>query len=173
MPENVEFSGEPFGTYSKNTDNANPYIRSFKTYLATILKEYVPRKYLPTVNTETDHSISRIAVYSDQMRPLMNILDAERALNYQRRKGKFSPEVKKKQLRSFHKDIATVQISIACKECHSPDGIIDFSSLDFDKIKTNKLKNLNIKGLATNYKTFYFPNLFNTQTNKKPYKLGK
>ncbi len=170
MQENVEFAGEPFGTYSQNTDKENPMLRNIKSYLSTILKDYVPRKYLPKVNTETDYSISRIAVYSDQGRPLMNTWDTERALYYQKRKKNFSPEAQKRQLKTFHKDIAQVQISVACEECHTPDGIMDFSRLGFDKIMVNKLKNLNIKGLATKYKTFYFPNLFYTKDKKKTHK---
>jgi hypothetical protein len=70
------------------------------------------------------------------------------------------PDEREKELAYFHKDIEKKEISVACNECHSVNGILDFNKLGFDEKKTKDLIYLNIKGLVTKYKTFYFPNLF-------------
>jgi hypothetical protein len=59
----------------------------------------------------------------------------------------------------FHRHIAKKQISVACDECHSAHSILDFKQLGFDEIKIDHLITLDIKGLVTKYKTFYFPEL--------------
>lgn len=53
-----------------------------------------------------------------------------------------------------------MEISAACDECHSQNGILDFQKLGFSERKANDLRYLNIKGLVTKYDTFYIPNLF-------------
>ena len=70
------------------------------------------------------------------------------------------PEVEKERLTFFHRDVEKKGISVACNECHSADGILDFGKLGFDEKKTKHLIYINIKGLVTKYKVFYFPKLF-------------
>ncbi|HDK17151.1 MAG TPA: hypothetical protein ENG75_04335 [Nitrospirae bacterium] len=66
---------------------------------------------------------------------------------------------KDKELEYFHKDIAKKEISIACSECHSLDGIMDYEKLGFDEKKARQLKTINIKGLITKYDIFYLPQM--------------
>jgi len=134
--ENAHFVGNPYGSYF------NP-----KTGKAKKSKNF----------------ISRISVYkieNGKKRSLMNTWDTEKAKLYVSEEGKLEVDVKKKRLRYFHKDISKKKISVACDECHSSNSILDFKQLGFDKKKTKHLIYLNIKGLVTKYKTFYFPNLF-------------
>ena len=75
-------------------------------------------------------------------------------------KKNLNPVEKNKALAYFHQDVEKKEISVACDECHSSHSILNFSKLGFDQKKTSHLIYLNIKGLVTKYKTFYFPNLF-------------
>jgi hypothetical protein len=75
-------------------------------------------------------------------------------------KKNLQPEIEKEKLTFFHRDVERKVISVACNECHSADGILDFEKLGFDKKKTKHLIYINIKGLVTKYKVFYFPKLF-------------
>ena len=135
--ENADFSGEPFGTYF------NP--RTNKAHKAD------------------EHFISRIAVFSmdgGKMKGLINVEDTEAAREFMAAKKKLQPEVEKEKLTFFHRDVEKKEISVACNECHSADGILDFDKLGFDEKKTKHLIYINIKGLVTKYKVFYFPKLF-------------
>ncbi len=134
--ENADFSGEPFGTY-----------------------------YNPQTNKahRAEHFISRIAAFSmdkDKKLGLMNIQDVGQANEFILTEKTLKTEAKKKKLTYFHRDIERKEISVACNECHSAKSILDFEKLGFDKKKTKDLIYLNIKGLVTKYKTFYFPDLF-------------
>jgi hypothetical protein len=135
--ENVDFSGEPFGTYF------NP--RTSKAHKAD------------------EHFISRIAVFSlakGKKQGLMNTQDTLAANEFMLQEKNLKPDAKKKELNYFHRDIERKEISVACNECHSAEGILDFDKLGFGEKKTKHLIYINIKGLVTKYKTFYFPNLF-------------
>ena len=135
--ENADFSGEPFGTYF------NP--RSNKAHKAD------------------EHFISRIAVFSldkGKKRGLTNTQDTAAANEFMLQEKTLKAEAKKRKLDYFHRDIEKKEISVACNECHSAEGILDFEKLGFDQKKTKQLVYLNIKGLVTKYKTFYFPTLF-------------
>ena len=135
--ENAEFSGEPFGSYF------NP--RTNKAHKAD------------------EHFISRIAVFSivgGKKKSLIHVEDAEAAREFMAAQKKLSPEVKKEKLAFFHRDVEREKISVACNECHSTDSILDFKKLGFDEKKTQHLIYINIKGLVTKYKVFYFPKLF-------------
>ncbi|UCF93510.1 MAG: hypothetical protein JSW39_04930 [Desulfobacterales bacterium] len=134
--ENAEFSGAPFGTY-------------FKPHSGEIPRD--------------EHFISRIAVFASEKgetRALMNTWDTGKAKEFLRTEKGLNADEKKKKLDYFHRDIEKKEISVACDECHSTHSILDFDKLGFSKQKTNNLVYLNIKGLVTKYKTFYFPHLF-------------
>jgi hypothetical protein len=135
--ENADFSGEPFGSYF------NP--RTNKAHKAD------------------EHFISRIAVFSmdgAKKKGLIHVEDAEAAREFMAAEKKMRPEVKKEKLAFFHRNVEREKISVACNECHSADSILDFKKLGFDEKKTKDLIYINIKGLVTKYKVFYFPKLF-------------
>jgi Zn finger protein HypA/HybF involved in hydrogenase expression len=135
--ENADFSGEPFGTYFNPRTN--------------------------TAHKADEHFISRVAVFSlseGKKQELMDTQDTEAAAAFIRAKNTLSSEVEKKKLEYFHRDIERKEISVACDECHSEDSILDFNKLGFDDKKTKQLIYINIKGLVTKYKVFYFPRLF-------------
>ncbi len=134
--ENAEFSGQPFGTFY------NPQTGEAK---------------------KSEHFISRIAVFTKdkgKKEPLMNTWDTEKAKQFMLKEKRLSAQVKEEELTYFHKDIERKEISVACDECHSEKSILSFNKLGFNKKKTKDLIYLNIKGLVTKYKTFYFPKLF-------------
>ncbi len=112
--------------------------------------------------SQSEHFISRITVFSKEdgtKRSLVNTWDTQKARAYLAEEGKLPPDEKKKQLAYFHRDIHKNKISVTCNECHSKAGILDFKELGFSEKKANDLIYLNIKGLVTKYKVFYFPKL--------------
>lgn len=134
--ENARFSGEPFGTFF------NPTTRKTKK----------PMNF-----------ISRIAIYTtqkSQRHALVNTRDTAEALTFKRKRLAMTDEEISGRLRFFHRDIEKKAISVACDQCHSTPGILDYAGLGFDWKKQWQLENLNLKGLVTKYKTFYLPRLF-------------
>jgi len=134
--ENAEFSAEPFGTYYKpHASQAHP----------------------------SEHFISRIAAFASETgkkQALMNTWDTAKAKEFILKEKNLNPDEKNKALDYFHRDIEKKEISVACDECHSSHSILNFNKLGFDRKKTKDLIYLNIKGLVTKYKVFYFPHLF-------------
>jgi len=134
--EIAEFSGEPYGTFY------NPNLKKAR---------------------KSKHFISRISVFlpvGGQKKSLVNTQDSVEAKDFVRSVTSLMPAEKEKRLEFFHRNINRKEISVACDECHSASSILDFQKLGFDEKTTNNLVNLNIKGLVTKYKTFYFPKLF-------------
>ena len=134
--EIADFSGESFGTFY------NPNLKKAQ---------------------KSEHFISRISIFlpiNREKRSLVNTQDSAEALQFTRTEKSLSLQEKKKRLDYFHRNIKRKEISVACDECHSTHSILDFQKLGFDQKTTNNLVNLNIKGLVTKYKTFYFPKLF-------------
>ena len=134
--EAARFSGKPYGT------RFNPKISAVK---------------------DSAHFISRIAVFSvenGEKRPMLNTRDTQKARAYLAEEKNLTPDEKKKRLRYFHRDIHKKEISVTCDECHSKHSVLDFKQLGFSKKKTTDLIYLNIKGLVTKYKVFFFPEMF-------------
>lgn len=134
--ENATFQGTPFGSYF------NP--RTSKAHQA-------------------DHFISRIAavaVENGSRRDLLGNQDAPRAKEFKLREKQLEPAEKTGRLAFFHREVEKKEIGAACNDCHSAGSILNFEQLGFDRMKTDRLINLDIKGLVTKYKTFYFPQMF-------------
>jgi len=134
--ENADFSGIPFGTY-----------------------------YNPTTQTahKSAHFLSRIAVYvksNGEKQLTFNPEDTRKAQEFLLKEKNLTNDQRTDALDYFHRDIAKKEISVACDECHSFHSILDFKELGFSEKTATNLKSLNIKGLVTKYKTFYFPELF-------------
>ncbi len=134
--ENAVFSGKPFGTHF------NPELGKA---------------------SKSNNFISRVAVFvtkEGKKQLLINTWDVAKAKAYLKTEKSLKPDEKARRLDIFHKDIAKKEISVACNECHSEKSILDYKKLGFDEKKIKDLIYLNIKGLVTKYKVFYFPNLF-------------
>ena len=134
--ESVDFAGEPFG--ARFNPNLNPSAKS-------------------------THFISRISVFSTEggeQRSLVNTWDTQEAREFLLAEKQLKPDEKKKRLDYFHRDIHKAQVSVTCNECHSKGSILDFKQLGFSEKKAKDLMYLNIKGLVTKYKVFYFPKMF-------------
>ena len=134
--ENARFVGEPFGSYY------NPQTE----------KSHKGDK----------HFITRLAVFTSKdkvKRSLMNSWDIGESKKYLRQEAGLNAEAKKEKMTFFHRDIDKKELSIACEECHATNGILDLKKLGFAEMKISHLVNLNIKGLVTKYKEFYFPHL--------------
>ena len=134
--EAADFAGKPFGT------RFNPNLGAA---------------------AQSTHFISRIAVFAEkngQKRELLNTWDTRKAMAYQQEERHLTPAEREMRLQSFHKDIHKKEISLTCNECHSRHSILDFNALGFSEKKTTDLVYLNIKGLVTKYKVFFFPEMF-------------
>jgi hypothetical protein len=134
--EIAQFRGDPYGTYY------NPKLQ--KTH-------------------KSENFLSRIGVFIDaegKKRSLMNTWDTAAAKVFVQTVISLGTDEREEKLAFFHRDINKEEISVACDECHSKHSILDFEKLGFDQKTKNNLINLNIKGLVTKYKTFYFPQLF-------------
>ena len=135
-PEETKFSGDPFGSY------------------------YLPKKENAL---ETGHLISRIAVFISEkgkLRMITHTADIQLATEFLSKEKNLSIDEKAERLKYFHRDTAREEISVACNECHSENGILDLNKLGFDDNKINILESIGIKGLVTKYKIFYLPELF-------------
>ena len=133
--ETADFAGEPFGT------RFNPNIGGA---------------------AKSTHFISRISAFSienGKQKSLANTWDTGKARAFLEEEKQLQPHEREEKLSYFHRDIHKAEISVTCNECHSKDGILDFEQLGFSKKKATDLIYLNIKGLVTKYKVFYFPKL--------------
>jgi len=133
--EGADFEGEPFGS------RFNPNLSG---------------------QDKSTHFISRISVFLQEdgrQRSLVNTQDSKEAKAYLAMEGQMTAEEKEKRIGYFHRDIHKAQISVTCNECHSKHGILDLIQLGFSEKKATDLVNLNIKGLVTKYKVFYFPHM--------------
>jgi len=158
-PEGVEFTGEPYGTHEmkEGTDTEKS-----DAVISKMLKLLDDTKE-PAEGAKARHFISRIAVYrtdNGKNKLMMNTEDNQKAGEFIKNEKKLSKADREKDMIFFHRHIAKKEISVACDECHSPKGIMDFRKLGFSESKANDLQYLNIKGLITKYDTFYIPNLF-------------
>ena len=134
--EAAEFAGKPFGT------RANPNIVD---------------------GSHSVHFISRIAVFSNEkggQKPMLNTQDTSRAKEFLAQEAHLTAGERKSRLDYFHRDVHKTAISVTCNECHAKNAILDFRDLGYSEKKATDLVNLNIKGMVTKYKIFYFPDLF-------------
>jgi hypothetical protein len=135
--ETAEFAGKPFGT------RANPNI---------------------VAGSHSAHFISRIAVFTEEKgkkRAMLNTQDTPLAKEFLAQEAQLSAGERKARLAYFHRDVHKTAISATCNECHAKKNtILDFRDLGYSKKKATDLIYLNIKGLVTKYKVFYFPDLF-------------
>jgi hypothetical protein len=157
-PEEFEYSGEPYGTHKKQEVKEKKSSSSVISKMLNILSD---KEEEDTGNVR--HLISRIGVYDvqgDKKTMRINTEDNEKAREYLKKETNMGGSAKEKELKFFHRDIAKKEISVACDECHSERGILDFRKLGFNENRTKDLQYLNIKGLVTKYDTFYIPNLF-------------
>jgi len=158
-PEEFEFTGEPYGTHEIKKDNAPEKSDSVISKMLKILDDTKE----PVEDAKVRHFISRIAVYraeDGKNKLFINTEDNQKAGEFLKNEKKLSKADREEDLNFFHSHIAKKEISVACDECHSPKGIMDFRKLGFSESKTKDLQYLNIKGLVTKYETFYIPNLF-------------
>ncbi|MEW6599356.1 MAG: hypothetical protein AB1499_00140 [Nitrospirota bacterium] len=158
-PEEVEFTGEPYGTHEVKDGSAEVESESVISRMLKILDDTKE----PEENAKLKHFISRIAVYKKEdgkNKLIINTEDNIKAGEYLKNEKKLSKADVEKEQNFFHRHIAKKEISVACDECHSTSGIIDFRKLGFSENKAKDLQYLNIKGLVTKYDTFYIPNLF-------------
>lgn len=158
-PEEFEYTGEPYGTLQKQEVKNEKKPKSVIMKMLHILSDEKD----PKEPTHIKHLISRIAVYKtdgDNKTLFVNTQDNEKAREFLEKEKNMGGSEREKELKFFHRDIGKKEISVACDECHSEKGILDFRKLGFNENKAKDLQYLNIKGLVTKYETFYIPNLF-------------
>lgn len=158
-PEEFEYTGEPYGTVQKQEIAKG---KKSSSVISRMLKMFSEEEEHDEI-IDIKHTISRVAVYKidgNKKTLFINTKDNEKAAEYLKKEKNMGGSDKEKELKFFHRDIAKKEISVACDECHSEKGIMDFRKLGFSEKKTMDLRYLNIKGLVTKYETFYIPNLF-------------
>ncbi len=158
-PELFEYTGEPYGTHEKRRVKMK---REPENVISKMLKIF-DRENNEGETHRTEHLLSRIAVYSianGKKQLLINTRDCEKAEEYKAREKNLLPEEKATELAYFHSDIARKEVSVACNDCHVPDGMLDFRQLGFNEKRAKDLEYMNIKSLVTKYDVFYLPNLF-------------
>ncbi len=159
-PDAFEFTGEPYGTHKKQEAGET---RKTEDVISRMLKIFSPGEDQPKNSSKSEYLLSRIAAFSEEngeKRMLINTKDVEKAREYKAKEKKLNPEAKEAELKYFHKDIARKEISIACNECHSINGMLDFRKLGFNEKRAEDLEYMNIKSLITKYDVFYLPHLF-------------
>jgi hypothetical protein len=157
-PEHFKYIGQPYGTHEKREKKAS---RTEKGVISSMLRLF---------SDENDHKdqkheylLSRIAVFTAEngkKKIVINTRDTARAKNYLTNEIHLNPAEKEEQMKYFHRDIARKEISVACDDCHSKDGMLDFEKLGFNAKRAKDLQYMNIKSLVTKYDEFYLPNLF-------------
>ncbi len=158
VTEHVEFQGKPYGTHTAETEKSPS-----KNIIAGVLQIFSSEENKTEGTDKAGYTISRIAPYtlSDGKKTLIvNGDDVSKAEEFKKKEKSLKPGERQMRLDYFHRNVAKKEISVACNECHSPDGVLDFVKLGFDERTAKDLQYLNIKGLVTKYETFYFPNLF-------------
>jgi 5-methylcytosine-specific restriction endonuclease McrA len=159
-PEEFEYLGQSSGTQNKVKTKKGS---SAESIISKMLRIYSEERKGPDGSPETVYYISRIAVYKTENgedKLFINSEDNDRARAFLEKEKKLSTEKRKKELDFFHRNIAKKEISVACNECHSSKGIMDFRQLGFHEKRAYDLEYMNIKGLVTKYDTFVIPNLF-------------
>ncbi len=135
-PEHVEFTGLPYGS------------------------RYDPERGI--VRT-TGNLISRLVVFvweKGRKTLFVHKQDADEANRFLLEEKGLKDRDKETKLVFFHRNISRKEITLACKECHSRKGILDFGSLGFGKKKSKDLMDLDLAGLVAKYDVFYLPDLF-------------
>lgn len=158
-PEEFVFTGEPYGTHRKEEVKSKAESGSFVSKMLRMFDE----EEESADEVRIRHLISRIAVFRKDEKGkslFVNTQDNEKAAEFLEKEKDMSPAEKAKELDYFHREIAKKEISVACNECHSATGILDFRKLGFDSKKAKDLQYLNIKSLLTKYDKFVIPNLF-------------
>ncbi|MEN8262188.1 MAG: hypothetical protein ABFR82_01860 [Nitrospirota bacterium] len=155
-PDLFEFIGEPYGTHEKQEKKE---AKESNGVISKMLKIFSEEENGQDGETKIEYLISRIAVFHNK-KLLMNTKDNDKAKDFLDREKSLSNAEKEKELEYFHREIARKEISSACDECHSPNGMLDFRKLGFDEKKSKDLEYMNIKSLLTKYETFVIPNLF-------------
>ncbi len=162
--EGVDYTGNPFGLYSKNNKSGFRIMQNIKNSISGLLSgisgNFFTHEEQSRKKPETGYSISRIGVFTverGKQRSLMTTWDTDKAIEFKALEKRMPASERKRRLKYFHRDIARLEISVVCEECHSQHSMLDYKKLGFDPLKANRVKNLDIKGLATKYKTFYFP----------------
>jgi hypothetical protein len=161
-PEHVEFIGGPYGTHKKQEQEGTPQSGSVISRMLRIfsLQEPGPED---SQNQEREYKIVRIAAFSGDKQDkklIMNTEDTERAREFHAQEKTMKSQEKERQLTYFHRKISKKEISVACNECHSSDGALDFAKLGFHEKRCKDLEYMNIKSLVTKYDVFYLPRLF-------------
>jgi hypothetical protein len=157
-PEYVEFQGKPYGTHTAEKEKS-----SSENIIAGVLQIFSSGEDESEGRDKARYTISRIVPYTlsgGKKTFILNGDDASKAEKFKKKEKDLKPGERQERLDYFHRNIAKKEISVACSECHSPDGVLDFVKLGFDEKTAKDLQYLNIKGLVTKYETFYFPNLF-------------
>ncbi len=159
-PEPFEFVGEPYGTHKKIEI---PKEHGNNNFTSKMLKIFSFNGDDSGWSKQTDYLLARISVFSSAdggKKPLISTPDTVKAREFMKKEKALSSEERGKELKFFHRDIARKDISVACNDCHTANGMLNFRQIGFDDKRAKDLEYMNIKSLITKYDTFYLPHLF-------------
>ena len=117
---------------------------------------------------EIEDKLSKMAPYFRTPGGLESAIwtqDAPVARDYVKIRDKLSPEQRDGVKKKFH--IRIKPKGFDCQKCHADKSIINFKELGFSDKRTVDLIRLNISGMITKYETFYLPNLYKEDEEKK------
>ncbi|MEW6600901.1 MAG: hypothetical protein AB1499_08015, partial [Nitrospirota bacterium] len=157
-PDKGSFTGEPYGRYTEIDPSKGS---SVLEYIYGLYRRLFGDEGAAE-DTRPCCMISRIAVFSEKEGTRTLVIDTEdpiRAAGYLKRADDLSGAAKEEELKYFHRDITEHEFSVACNECHSAKGILDFKQLGYDDKKCSELRDMDVKRLETEYKIFHFPHM--------------
>ena len=157
-PEAVEFDGKPYGNYIETKVDRYPKLNK---KIPAIKKVVSWSKTLSSALEKSIYSLSRIAPYSIEDFNRTILMDTKnRQMAEVHKEKQMGLEQREKELAYFHEDVEELDYIQICANCHSKgDTVLDYQLLGLAEEKINRLQNIQIIKIITEYETFYFPEL--------------
>jgi hypothetical protein len=156
-PDNAAFIGIPYG---RNTVIKPDRIQSAWNYISGLFRRLISGETPPGETGAPEYMIFRIAAFSGEKENRILLVDTEdpvKTAQFRAREKNLSADEREKELKYFHRDITEHEFSVACNECHSSKGILNFKQLGYNDKKARALRDFDVKRLETEYKIFHFP----------------
>lgn len=132
----VEFSGKPFGSYFDPDKKHTQHPESSLSRIVPVIKQ-------------------RNVVHT-----LVNTDDTEKARDFLASGSSSTIESQTIAMEYYHRDTSKMDLTTACKNCHTKKGMLNFIELGFTRERADMLINTNIDGIISDYKNFYIPHIF-------------
>ena len=158
-PDNAAFTGAPYGRYKMIKPDK---IKTAWDNISGFFRRLFRRETPAGETGSPEYMISRIAAFSWEKENRILLMDTEdpvKTAEFRTKEKNMSAGEREKELKYFHRDITEHEFSVACNECHSSKGMLDFKQLGYDAKKAGELRDMDVKRLETEYKIFHFPHM--------------